>query len=89
MKKIYLVLAILGAVVPYLFFFQFIQLNGIDIPKFIVSLFANGAAGARSYKDSHTNLFRNNICILNDSGYYSAKKPKTRIRNFSDRSFLK
>ena len=48
MKKIYLVFAILGAVVPYLFFFQFIQLNGIDIPKFIVSLFANGAAGGFS-----------------------------------------
>ena len=45
MKRIYLALAILGAVIPYLFFFQFIQVNGFDIPKFLLGLFVNGAAG--------------------------------------------
>ena len=48
MKKIYLALAILGAIIPYLFFFQFIKTNGIDIPGFLAGLFVNGAAGGFS-----------------------------------------
>jgi hypothetical protein len=48
MRKLYLVLALLGAVVPYVFFFGFIQVNGLDIPKFISALFVNGAAGGFS-----------------------------------------
>jgi hypothetical protein len=48
MKKLYLFLAILGAVVPYIFFFQFIQAEGINIPLFISSLFVNGAASGFS-----------------------------------------
>lgn len=48
MKNIYLFLAVLGAIVPYLFFFQFIQLEGVNIPLFIESLFVNGAAGGFS-----------------------------------------
>jgi len=48
MKKTYLFLAILGAIVPYIFFFQFIQANGFDIPGFMLGLFANGAAGGFS-----------------------------------------
>ncbi len=45
MKNLYLVLAIAGAVVPYLFFFQFFNEAGVDLPAFIGALFANGAAG--------------------------------------------
>ncbi|NRB42675.1 MAG: DUF2834 domain-containing protein [Pseudomonadales bacterium] len=48
MKKVYLTLAIIGAILPYLFFFDFIQVNGFDIPLFITSLFPNGAAGGFS-----------------------------------------
>lgn len=48
MKKLYLALAILGAIIPYLFFFQFIQSEGLNIPLFIESLFVNGAAGGFS-----------------------------------------
>ncbi|MEH6557058.1 MAG: DUF2834 domain-containing protein [Oceanicoccus sp.] len=48
MKKLYLTLAIIGAIIPYLFFFNFIQINGVDIPLFVTSLFANGAAGGFS-----------------------------------------
>lgn len=48
MKKIYLTLAILGAIVPYLFFFQFIRAEGLNLPLFIESLFVNGAAGGFS-----------------------------------------
>ena len=48
MKKAYLVAAILGAIIPCLFFFQFIQLNGVNLPVFISSLFVNGAAGGFS-----------------------------------------
>ncbi len=48
MKKAYLILAILGAIVPYIFFSQFIQANGFDIPAFMMGLFANGAAGGFS-----------------------------------------
>ena len=45
MRNIYLVLAILGAVIPYLFFFDFFQREGLNIPLFVKSLFVNGAAG--------------------------------------------
>lgn len=48
MKKLYLSLAIIGAIVPYIFFIQFIQLEGINIPLFISSLFVNGAASGFS-----------------------------------------
>lgn len=44
MKNIYLFLAILGAIIPYFFFFQFIQDQGLNISSFIVALFPNGAA---------------------------------------------
>ena len=45
MKNLYLILAIVGAVVPYLFFFQFFAEMGVDLPAFVAALFANGAAG--------------------------------------------
>ena len=48
MKKLYLSLAIIGAIVPYIFFFQFIQAEGLNIPAFISALFVNGAAGGFS-----------------------------------------
>ena len=48
MKNTYLTLAIIGAIIPYLFFFDFIQASGLDIPLFVVSTFANGAAGGFS-----------------------------------------
>ena len=48
MKKIYLAAAILGAVIPFLFFFDFIQKNGVDLPAFISALFVNGASGGFS-----------------------------------------
>jgi Terpene cyclase DEP1 len=48
MKKIYLVATVIGAIVPFFFFFQFIQSNGVNLPGFISSLFVNGAAGGFS-----------------------------------------
>jgi hypothetical protein len=45
MKNLYLILAILGALIPYLFFLQFFAEIGVDLPAFVASLFANGAAG--------------------------------------------
>jgi len=45
MKTVYLLLAIVGAVVPYLFFFDFFAEQGINLPAFVGGLFANGAAG--------------------------------------------
>ncbi len=45
MKNLYLVLAIVGAVVPYLFFFGFFAESGVDLLGFVGALFANGAAG--------------------------------------------
>jgi len=44
MKRFYLILAILGAIIPYIFFFQFIEINGLDIPKFMSASVINGAA---------------------------------------------
>jgi len=45
MKKLYLLLAVIGAIVPYFFFFQFFQADGINISAFVSALFVNGAAG--------------------------------------------
>jgi len=44
MKNKYLVVAIIGGVLPYVFFFQFFESNGINLPSFINGLFINGAA---------------------------------------------
>jgi len=48
MKRIYLVLAIVGAILPYIFFFQFFQVEGFSIIAFTGALFVNGAAGGFS-----------------------------------------
>lgn len=48
MKQVYLFAAVIGAIIPFVFFFQFIQINGINLPAFISGLFANGAAGGFS-----------------------------------------
>ena len=45
MQTLYLVLAIIGALVPYLFFFQFFSTEGVVLSRFVSALFANGAAG--------------------------------------------
>ena len=45
MRKIYLTLAIIGAVVPYAFFLGFFADHGLSLPQFVSGLFANGAAG--------------------------------------------
>ncbi len=45
MKNVYLVLAIVGAVVPYIFFFNFFGEFGFELGGFVAALFVNGAAG--------------------------------------------
>ena len=45
LRSVYLVLAIVGALLPYLFFFDFFAEFGISLPDFVALLFANGAAG--------------------------------------------
>ena len=45
MKNVYLVLAIVGAVVPYIFFIDHFSTAGFDLVGFVGALFANGAAG--------------------------------------------
>ena len=47
-KNIWLVLAVVGTVIPWIFFGRFFALNGLDIPLFIQSLFANGPAAGFS-----------------------------------------
>lgn len=44
MKQVYLIGAILGAVVPYVFFIQHFNQHGVDLVGFINALFVNGAA---------------------------------------------
>jgi hypothetical protein len=48
MKRLYLILAILGAIVPYIFFVQFFSAEGVTLGRFLSALFANGAAGGIS-----------------------------------------
>jgi hypothetical protein len=44
-KKLYLLLAIAGAVIPYLFLVQYFADAGLSPTRFIDTLFANGAVG--------------------------------------------
>jgi hypothetical protein len=44
MKNLYLLLAIIGALVPYAFFLDFFSQHGFDLIAFISGLFANGAS---------------------------------------------
>ena len=45
LKRFYLVCAVIGTVIPWLFFANFFATEGFNIPFFVQSLFANGAAG--------------------------------------------
>ncbi len=45
MKTAYLMLAIVGAIVPYIFFIQHFDTAGFGITSFVAALFANPAAG--------------------------------------------
>ena len=45
MKKLYLILAIVGAVLPYAFFVQHFSSEGVSLTGFMAALFANPAAG--------------------------------------------
>jgi hypothetical protein len=44
MKRIYLILAIVGAILPYIFFFQFMTSESAPLGSFLAALFVNGAA---------------------------------------------
>jgi len=48
LKTTYLVLAVTGAIVPYVFFLQYFGEAGFGLSTFITALFANGAAGGFS-----------------------------------------
>lgn len=45
MKRTYLLLAVAGAILPYIFFFRFFQIEGFSVLAFTRALFVNGAAG--------------------------------------------
>lgn len=45
MKNVYLALAIVGAVVPYVFFVRHFDQEGFALSSFVSALFANPAAG--------------------------------------------
>ena len=45
MKTLYLVLAVVGAVIPYVFFAQHFSAQGVSLSAFVGALFANPAAG--------------------------------------------
>ena len=44
MKTLYLILAVVGAVVPYIFFVQHFSSEGVGLAGFVKALFANPAA---------------------------------------------
>ncbi len=43
--NLYLILAVLGAAIPMLFFANFVLTEGVDLMVFVSALFANGAVG--------------------------------------------
>ena len=48
MKTFYLLMALIGTIIPWALFGSFFALNGIDVPLFLRSLCVNGAAGGFS-----------------------------------------
>ena len=48
LKNVYLIFAVLGAVIPLAFFATFAAAQGLDLFAFIAALFVNGAAGGFS-----------------------------------------
>lgn len=48
LKRFYLVSAIIGTIIPWLFFGSFFVSEGVDLPAFVSGLFVNGAAGGFS-----------------------------------------
>lgn len=48
MPLIYLVLAVIGGIVPYIFFIQYFAEAGPDLAEFVAAAFINGAAGGLS-----------------------------------------
>lgn len=48
LKNFYLAMAVVGTVIPWLFFGSFFALHGPDLLFFMQSLFVNGAAGGFS-----------------------------------------
>ena len=48
LRRFYLVMCVLGTVIPWIFFANFFAKNGLDIPLFVMGLFSNGAAGGFS-----------------------------------------
>nr|WP_321483208.1 DUF2834 domain-containing protein [uncultured Cohaesibacter sp.] len=48
LRRFYLVMCVLGTVIPWIFFTSFFAKNGLDIPLFVRGLFSNGAAGGFS-----------------------------------------
>ncbi|WP_420644228.1 DUF2834 domain-containing protein [Candidatus Leptofilum sp.] len=48
LRLFYLVMAVVGTVLPWLLFGQFFAQEGLNIPLFVQSLFVNGAAGGFS-----------------------------------------
>lgn len=47
-RNFYLAMAVIGTLVPWLFFGSFFAEHGVNAPFFFQSLFANGAAGGFS-----------------------------------------
>lgn len=43
MKRVYLALAVVGAIAPYIFFIQFFSSEGIQLGGFVSAVFVNGA----------------------------------------------
>lgn len=48
MATFYLIAAVAGTVLPYVFFVDYFQTHGIGLASFVAGLFANGAAGGFS-----------------------------------------
>ncbi|EFO29048.1 conserved hypothetical protein [Roseibium sp. TrichSKD4] len=48
LSTFYLCMAVVGTVVPWVFFASFFASKGLDIPLFILSLFGNAASGGFS-----------------------------------------
>lgn len=48
LRTFYLAMAVLGTVIPWVFFGQFFSGNGLDVVLFVKSLFVNGAAAGFS-----------------------------------------
>ena len=74
MKQFYLFGAVIGAVIPYVFFIEYLLDCGVNLPDFVMAFFANGAVGG----------FTADLLIVRYSGVISSQREPDLVVNSAE-----